>query len=94
MSKVRIWSGEHGAWWRPFGQGYAEKVVNAGLFTPEYAASIARSAGPEKKIEVRPAPGPVDPEDDLRTRLSKAIDSFPGKLHSEKIDAVLTAFRL
>ena len=58
MSKVRIWSGEHGMWWRPFGQGYTPVEADAGLFTAEYGASIARSVGPEKQIEVRPVPDP------------------------------------
>ena len=35
--RVRIWSGEHRAWWRPGGCGYTTLIENAGIYSFEDA---------------------------------------------------------
>lgn len=55
---VVIWSGEHSAYWRPNGAGYTTVVEDAGRFTREEAEERTRACGPEKQIELRPAPRP------------------------------------
>lgn len=47
---VRIWSEEHGAYWRPSGGGYTVRVPEIGVFPFEMAWTITRHAGPEKGI--------------------------------------------
>ncbi len=48
---VRIWSGEHGAYWRKNGCGYTDgKRVWAWALPFEQAFDKTRHCGPEKKI--------------------------------------------
>lgn len=47
---VRIWSGEHAAWWRAEGVGYTGDVKQAGLYSFEDAWSWSSHCGPEKRI--------------------------------------------
>jgi hypothetical protein len=47
---VRIYSGEHGGWWREHGAGYTEHECDAGLYTFEDALARTRHCGPEKWI--------------------------------------------
>lgn len=42
--RYRIWSIEHGAWWRPNWKGYTEKLEDAGEYPYEEACEIIRSA--------------------------------------------------
>jgi hypothetical protein len=48
--KVRIWSAEHCAWWRPEGHGYTADDEQAWVldFTDAYEAT--KHCGPEKRI--------------------------------------------
>ncbi len=49
----RIWSNEHGLWWRPNSRGYTAHIFNAGLYTKKEAEEITvNSWGRE---EMRPA---------------------------------------
>ena len=47
---VKIWSGEHRAYWRPDGKGYTTDPHFAGLYPLKNALERSRHAGPEKKI--------------------------------------------
>lgn len=47
---VRIWSGEHGAWWRPDCAGYVWDINGAGVYKFEDAWAATFGLGPEKKI--------------------------------------------
>lgn len=46
----RIWSGEHGTWWRPDSNGHTVHWEAAGAYSVMEALSIAKGLGPEKKI--------------------------------------------
>jgi hypothetical protein len=48
---VRIWSGEHGCWWRPNGAGYTVDALYAGVYFFDDAYKRTRHCGPEKQIE-------------------------------------------
>lgn len=48
--KVRIWSGEWGAWWKAAAQGYTIDIENAGIYSFEEACKYSAHCGPEKKI--------------------------------------------
>ena len=48
---VRIWSREHGAFWRENGAGYASSMDGAGAYAFEDAWNRTRHCGPEKGIE-------------------------------------------
>lgn len=48
--RVRIWSGEHGAYWRPNGAGYVSEQAGAGIYRFEEAYRSTRHCGPEKRI--------------------------------------------
>lgn len=55
--QVRIWSGEHHAWWRPEGEGYTDHKEAAGIWLFEDAYRRTDHCGPEKRIvyvEVQP----------------------------------------
>lgn len=47
---VRIWSGEHRAWWRPSGAGYTTELAAAGVYGLRQAYEATRHCGPEKRI--------------------------------------------
>lgn len=49
--KVRIWSGEHRAWWRPNGCGYTTFIEASGIYAFEDAYSHTAHCGPEKRIK-------------------------------------------
>jgi hypothetical protein len=48
--KVRIWSAEHRAWWRPEFCGYTVHVEAAGIYEFEDAYDATGHCGPEKQI--------------------------------------------
>ena len=48
--QVRIWSGEHRAYWRSMGNGYSWDTEEAGVFDFEDAYNRTNHCGPEKKI--------------------------------------------
>ena len=48
---VRIWSREHGAYWRPNGNGYTQNPAWAGTWPLSSAWRATRHCGPEKRIE-------------------------------------------
>lgn len=48
--KVRIWSAEHCAWWRPDRAGYTTVEEMAGIYVYEDARASTWHCGPEKKI--------------------------------------------
>ena len=47
---VRIWSGEHHAWWGPDGRGYFTDIESAGIYGPQHAWAITHHCCPKKKI--------------------------------------------
>ena len=47
---VRIWSSEHGAYWRPGGGGYTVHREAAGTWVSQDAFAETRHCGPEKRI--------------------------------------------
>lgn len=47
---VRIWSGEHGAWWRPDAAGYTGHIEASGLYTPADALDHTRGLDKSKRI--------------------------------------------
>jgi hypothetical protein len=49
---VRIWSDEHGAWWRPDAAGYVDDVLGAGVYVFEDAMAHTGHCGREKKIRL------------------------------------------
>lgn len=52
---VRIWSGEHVAYWRANAQGYVEDVEAAGIYSFEDALAHIAHCGPEKRLRIRAA---------------------------------------
>lgn len=54
---VRIWSDEHGAYWRPNGSGYTHRASAAGIYTLADATARTSHCGPEKRIEFEPVTG-------------------------------------
>jgi len=48
--RVRIWSGEWSAWWRPEGCGYTNKADEAGVYDFANAYERTRHCGREKLI--------------------------------------------
>lgn len=50
---VRIYSEEHGAYWRPEGAGYTCDGLEAGVYVFEDAFKCTRHCGPEKRIVYR-----------------------------------------
>lgn len=53
--KVRIWSGEHRAWWRPDGCGYTPHMIEAGIYTRWDAERRTKHCDPSKMIEIQDA---------------------------------------
>lgn len=51
---VVIWSGEHGAYWRPGATGYTTIVTEAGRWTLAQAYFKTKHCGPEKAISFQP----------------------------------------
>jgi hypothetical protein len=49
-SKVRIWSGQWMAWWRPDASGYADEPDRAGIYSGANAWERSKHAGPEKRL--------------------------------------------
>jgi hypothetical protein len=69
-----IYSGEHGAFWRPRGAGYTHTRLEAGRYTRTEAERISRGCGTEKRIELVPVP-PADLDDiDTLRRKARAFD--------------------
>ena len=52
FDKVRIWSGQWGAWWRPDGAGYTERKEHAGIYGIDSAWACVSHCGREKKISL------------------------------------------
>jgi hypothetical protein len=50
---VRIWSAEHGAYWRPDGAGYTSDGLDAWVLLFEDALKQTSHCGPEKRIEFK-----------------------------------------
>lgn len=48
--RVRIWSDEHRAWWRPNGNGYTTAEAGAGVYDFPDAYDRTKHCGPEKRI--------------------------------------------
>lgn len=48
---VRIWSREHGSWWRTFGHGYTSLEARAWVLPLGEAWRHTSHCGPEKGIE-------------------------------------------
>jgi hypothetical protein len=48
--RVRIWSREHRAWWRPEGKGYTDDPDSAWIVDFPTAYDHTKHCGPEKKI--------------------------------------------
>jgi hypothetical protein len=55
-NEVVIYSGEHGSYWRDGGIGYTVNIEKAGRWSRGEAEAQTAHCGPEKKIEIRPAP--------------------------------------
>lgn len=53
---VRIWSGEHFAYWRPASAGYTTDGLGAGIYEFSDAYARTRHCGPEKRIAFEPIP--------------------------------------
>lgn len=53
-ARVRIWSSEHGAWWRPARSGYCTEVAGAGIYTFEDAWDATKHCSREKQIAFYP----------------------------------------
>lgn len=51
---VRIWSGEHGAYWRAESSGYTSDSLSAGVYEFDEAWRRTRHCGPEKRIAFEP----------------------------------------
>ena len=49
-AKVRIWTAQWGAWWRPDSSGYTDDIKQAGIYTFEDAWRRSHHCGPEKRI--------------------------------------------
>lgn len=49
--RVRVWSEEHRAWWRPTGNGYTTAEAGAGVYDFADAYERTKHCGPEKRIE-------------------------------------------
>ena len=52
--KVRIWSTEHAAWWRPDYKGYTRKEDEAGIYNFCDAYAATKHCGREKRISYYP----------------------------------------
>lgn len=53
--KVRIWSFEHDAWWKPNNIGYTKNIEEAGIYDRKEAEQIVKNANryskePQEKI--------------------------------------------
>lgn len=51
--RVRIWSIEHKAWWRPDSMGYTTDIAGAGLYSPEEAAEIVKGSSGKDEVAIR-----------------------------------------
>jgi hypothetical protein len=52
FDKVRIWSGEWHAWWRPDACGYTKDIEQAGIYAVGEAMKCCGHCGPKKKIRL------------------------------------------
>ena len=50
FKRVRIWSGEHMAWWRPNSRGYTDCECQAGIYTMDEAWATSSHCCKKKKI--------------------------------------------
>ena len=50
FKKVRIWSGEHLAWWGPDSRGYTCDIRDAGIYTMDEAWATSSHCCKKKKI--------------------------------------------
>ncbi len=56
VAKVRIYSTEHGMYWRPNASGYTQCRVTAGVYSFTDAVKQTSHCGPEKGIEFEVVP--------------------------------------
>lgn len=94
-AQVRIWSGEHRAWWRANRSGYCSDVAGAGVYPFEDAWQASQHCGPEKQIAYAAYDPPRDvssiSDDEL---LRRAVCSARPKRGAFRRDAVMERFML
>ncbi len=92
-----IWSGEHRAYWRANGAGYTVVESEAGHYTQEEAERVTKHCGPEKMIEIRPAPSSADGlyevALELRLALWPVVDYHKMDSLKSRFDAALALSR-
>lgn len=84
LKQVVIWSGEHGAYWRPNRAGYTTDSADAGRYHRDDAIRIISGCGPEKKIQLVPVAAlPMNEAEVLRAELATERE-HSGKLAAFK----------
>jgi len=69
---VLIWSDEHGAWWRPDGMGYTQRIEEAGLYNEDEAVQRWLNGGSDFHHVVR-LPKPRPPRPGSRRRAAGSV---------------------
>ena len=72
-----IWSGEHRAYWRKDGCGYTRLLAAAWRLPWDMAVARTSHCGPEKLIQIKPAPdmSPAAMLERLRARAAETEDA-------------------
>lgn len=75
--QVRIWSIEHGRWWKPNRQGYTRLIEEAGIYGKSEADDIVIRANRFKYPNTPPneAIVPIDPEGNIKVEDCEDQDS-------------------